>query len=170
MKLFLGILLASFLFPAQEWVVQPIDKRVSVSFPFTPEKKLLGEEPYFNAASPAGFTCTAMSTDYSKGAPDSITLMNYMKTPEALTSTEESLVRDFVGGKILNSKTSSYAGYVMQDITLTTGKQAADGEFDVMDYRAIIVGIKLYSLYFYYDQNKPMTDTRNKFFNSFKVR
>ena len=154
----------------QEWVVQPIDTRVSVSFPSKPTRKMLGDEPYFTAASEDGFSCTAMVADYSKGAPDTTSLNAYMASPAAKQSTEESLVRDFQGGKILTSKTSMYAGHVCIDIDMTTGQKASDGQFDVMSYRIIVVGIKVYSLYFYYDQTKPFPNVRDKFFNSFTAK
>ena len=68
----------------QDWIVQPIDTRVSVSFPVKPIKQMLGNEPYFTAVSEDGFSCTAMVTDYSKGAPDTASLAAYMASPAAM--------------------------------------------------------------------------------------
>jgi hypothetical protein len=154
----------------QEWIVQPIDTRVTVSFPSKPTKKTLGNEPYFTVASEEGFSCTVMVTDYSKGAPDSTSLKVYMESPAAKQSTEESLVRDFTGGKIINSKTSKYLGYASIDVDMTTGQKSSDGQFDVVSYRIIAVGMNVYSLYFYYDQTKPLPKVRDKFFNSFTAK
>ena len=153
----------------QDWIVQTLDTRVSLSFPSKPTRKMLGDEPYFTAASEDGYSCTAMVLDYSKGAPDSTSLREYMASPEAKKSTEESLVRDFKGGRILNSKSSTYSGHTCIDINMTTGQKSSDGQFDMMSYRIIVVGIKVYSLYFYYDQTRPLPNVRDKFFNSFTV-
>jgi len=170
MKLLLCASLFLLTAPLQDWIVEPIDNRVSVSFPSKPTKKMLGEDPYFTAVSENGFSCTVMVTDYSKNAPDTTSLAAYMASPAAMQSTEESLVRDFKGGKILNSKTTTYSGHVSIDITMATGRNSADGEFDMMDYRIIVVGIKVYSLYFYYQQSKPLPSLRDKFYTSFKIK
>ena len=170
MKFTFGIavlLISAFL---QDWFVQKIDTRVSVSFPSKPTRELLQGEPYYSLFSTDGFNCVAMASDYAKVKMDSAAVAQYMSTAEALTSTEESLLKDFKGSALISGKSITYGGHITFDITMTTGQKTSAGQHDILDYRMIVVGPKVYSLYFYYDKVKPLPAIKDKFYNSFVVK
>lgn len=175
MKLFVVIAIISTSFSFQDWTLKKIDDRVTISFPEQPTEKIvtkgnLNAKSYITENTSEHFKCLVTGMDLSLINADSASLAKTIQQPEGLQNLVSNIVNSKKGFLEVSKSYITVKNHpALEALIDTKSSDVGQKHYDKMYLRLIIVGSKMYQLYFYNMDANPHADIRDKFFNSFTV-
>ncbi|HEX2606470.1 MAG TPA: hypothetical protein VHK91_03785 [Flavisolibacter sp.] len=157
-----------FAFTYADWVSIKIDDKVSVQFPVQPENKEMNGNAVWVSDVNKDSRCMVMLMDFTKFGMDAAQLEQEMAKEESFGQFRDGILGQIEGSKLIAEKKTKLQGYNTFEFDINMGKTDT-AQLNRMYNKNIFIGSKMYSLSFYEKNNKPQTEERNKFFNSFKV-
>jgi len=155
-------------FATADWVSVKLDNRVSVHFPVKPEEKEMSGNDVWVADAGPNARCMAMVLDFEKFGMDSTMLAAEMGKEESFSQFKEGILGQIEGSSLISEKKTTVAGKMCFEYVIDMGKTDT-AALNKMYNKNVFIGNKMYSLSFYEKDAKPQVESRNKFFNSFKV-
>ena len=156
-------------FTSLEWVTFSLDERASVDFPVKPEKSEVSGNVTWVADPNSNSRCLAMVLDFKNYGMDSAQLATELNGTKFAEDFKGGILGQLPGASTVSEKVTSTLGYKTLEYVIDMGKKDTSS-LNMMYNRNIFVGAKMYTMSFFEKTGKPQDETRNKFFNSFKLK
>ena len=167
--LLLLFIIPVFAFTSINWITIELDEKVSVDFPLEPTQQDLSGNTMWVADINPDSRCMTMLMDFGKMGLDSAQMAKDISRPEAFDEFKDGMLGQMKGSSLISEKTTTTLGYKTFELVVDMGKKDTSA-LNVMHTRAIFINAKMYALYFYEKNGKPQDDSRNRFFNSLKIK
>jgi len=168
------ILLALFLLPLlaysyADWVDLEIDKRMTVSLPVNPEKKDLNGNETWVADVNSDARCLVVVVDFSRFGLDSAGVANEMGNEKSFEEFKTGLLGQIPDAKVISEVNTTYNGKRCFEFIVDMGKKDTSA-LNKMYNKNIFIGSKMYSFSFYEKNHSSQRVSKDKFFNSIRIK